>query len=105
MEGKSDIDPATTKEISFKFNKDIDPKSITTTNLILENDIVSIPPHEFKFDANDNSKVTIDPKKPLNPNTIYTIKVGAGVMDTKGNALGKDVFWRFTTKDKNQPLI
>jgi hypothetical protein len=98
--GEKDVDPATTREISFKFNKEIDINTISTTTVkLLENDIASSPTHMVKRDEIDKSKVIIHPNKDLIPKTKYTIKVGPGVKDAKGNTLEKEEVWDFITKD------
>ena len=98
-----DVNPATTKEISFKFNKEMDDKTITTTTVkLFENGIAFSPTHVVNMDENDKSKVIINPNKNLNPKTKYTIKVGPGVKDTKGNTLEKEESWSFTTKGENK---
>jgi hypothetical protein len=97
---EKDVDPKTTTKISFEFDKEMEASTINEQNIqLLENGKPLTPPHGVTLDKSDNKKVTIDPKKPLVPKTVYTIKVIKDVKDTKGNTLEKDEVWNFTTKD------
>jgi hypothetical protein len=87
--GQKDVDPITTREISFKFNKDIDANTITPANIqIVEGKIeLILSPDSIKVDISEKNKVLIELPKNLSLGTTYTIKVSRAVKDIDGNIL------------------
>jgi hypothetical protein len=98
VEGSQNVDPKTTKEITFKFNREINKATITTETVqLLGKDDALVSTLEFKFDDNDKSKVVISLLKNLDPDTTYTIKVNPDVAYMQGNKVGKEISWTFKT--------
>jgi len=96
----TEVDPTNIKQISFKFNNEIDEKTITTVTVkLLEGGKAIDSPYSVEVDKNDKKRIIITLNKTLKPKTTYTIEVGAGVQGIKGNKLEKDKeSWSFTTK-------
>jgi hypothetical protein len=88
-----------TQIFTVKFNKDMNPKTITDASIYFEYN----PKIEGTLTYND-STATFTPTSPLIENTTYRGIVKTTVQDLKGNALQEDFLWSFSTGATIAPM-
>lgn len=96
--------------IDIRFNKPMDPATITTANFMVTGPGATPVIGTVSFDASSktatftriNHRITPvafhpEPVTNLEPNTVYTVRLGTGARDMAGNALNGNPVWSFTT--------
>ncbi len=86
------------------FSEDMDPATITTTNVELRDGQNLLVASTVQYDAATKT-ATLDPAGNLAPGTFYTVRLrggATGVADLSGNTLAADYTWSFTTASSSQ---
>ncbi|MBC9734955.1 DUF4082 domain-containing protein [Nocardioides marmotae] len=83
--------------VAVTFNEQVDPGSVTATNLALTGPGGPVPATR----QTSGATVTLTPAGELAPETVYTVTVrggAGGIADLAGNRLATDDTWSFTTR-------
>lgn len=101
---------AISRAIDIGFDKAMDPASITTGNFKVTGPGVEPVIGTVAFNASSNTATFVrinhlitpvafhpEPVSNLEPNTVYTVTLGAGAKDMAGNSVGAGPAWSFTT--------
>ncbi|MEO5660778.1 MAG: ice-binding family protein [Polaromonas sp.] len=99
-EDRSTAEP-TNRQISATFDEAIAPASINATTFTLNGPGAAPVAGDVNYVG---STATFRPKSNLAASTSYTATIRTGVKDLAGNALEKELVWRFTTADAAQAL-
>ncbi len=87
--------------ITFVFDELIDATSVTTGNIIFDQNNVPVPFDFIVTDMDEFSVLSIQPDEPLQPNTEYRVVLSQAITDTLGNAMSADVAINFGTANFN----
>ena len=83
--------------ISVIFSEDMDPATIDSNSLHLDNGVTST----VSYDAGTRT-ATLTPSANLDEETTYTLTVTTGVQDVAGNTLQADAIFSFTTISESE---
>jgi hypothetical protein len=91
----TDTTVSISKKIDATFNEAMAPSTITSTSFTLKNGTTAVP----GVITYSGVTATFSPSANLEPNTVYTGTMFAGVKDLFGSAMINDYVWSFTTGD------
>ena len=97
---------STTAPIVVVMSEEIDPRTVTSTNITLKKGSTTIACH-IDIGA-DLKTLTLYPHAELLTSSNHTVSVTTGVTDLHGNAVASTISWSFSTEsgsDSNPPTI
>jgi len=83
--------------LTFVFDEPVDPATINYQNILLTDGSTSIECKFFVMEMRQKTIISVQPVKPLAPNSQYQITLTAALTDTLGNALDEQLDGFFVT--------